>query len=120
MERTYGRTVWVFVIINGLSYVLVGSTVVNTRAKSKAQEAAAATASPPQYDEGSNKAESDGDNPPADNEEEGNDNAEEGNDDVEELGDDDIEADESGDKESVAEKPNEQVGASEPATTPEE
>ncbi|MCD9641803.1 hypothetical protein HAX54_028247 [Datura stramonium] len=71
------------------------------------------------FDEGSDKAKSDGDNPPADNVEESNGNAEEGNDDAEESGDDDTEAEESGDKESAAEKSNEQVGDSEPATTPE-
>ncbi|MCE5166373.1 hypothetical protein HAX54_018088 [Datura stramonium] len=70
-------------------------------------------------DEGSDEAESDGVNPPADNVEEGNGNAKEGNDDAEESGDDDTEAEESGDKESAAEKSNEQVGDSEPATTPE-
>ncbi|MCD7470035.1 hypothetical protein HAX54_009598 [Datura stramonium] len=88
------------------------SPVVNTRAKSKAQEAAEATTSPPQYDEGSDEYKSDGDNPPADN-------VEKGNNDVEELGDDDINAEESGDKDSAAEESNEQVEDSEPSTTPE-
>ncbi|MCD7466663.1 hypothetical protein HAX54_003581 [Datura stramonium] len=88
------------------------SPVVNTRAKSKAQEAAAATTSPPQSDEGSDKAESDGDNPPMDN-------AGKGNDDAEESGDDDTNVEESGDKDSAAEKSNEQVEDSEPGTTPE-
>ncbi|MCD9644390.1 hypothetical protein HAX54_032588 [Datura stramonium] len=82
------------------------------KAKSKDQEAAATTASPPQSDEGSEEAEFDGESPPADN-------AEEGNDDAEESGDDDTEAEESGDKESAAERSNEQVGDSEPANTPE-
>ncbi|MCD7470179.1 hypothetical protein HAX54_009855 [Datura stramonium] len=88
------------------------SLVVTTREKSKAQEAAAPTSSPPQSNEGSVEVASDGDNPPADN-------AEEGIDDTEESGDDDTDAEESGDKESVAEKSNEQVGDSKPATTPE-
>ncbi|MCD9640489.1 hypothetical protein HAX54_025828 [Datura stramonium] len=86
--------------------------VLTTWAKSKAQEAAAATASPPQSDEGSDEAESDGDNPPADN-------AEEDNDDAEESSDDYTNTEESSDKESTAEKSNEQVVDSEPATTPE-
>ncbi|MCD9645366.1 hypothetical protein HAX54_034222 [Datura stramonium] len=80
--------------------------------KVKSQEAAATTASPPQSNEGSDEADFDGDNPPADN-------LEEGNDDAEESGDDDTNAEESGDKDSAAEKPNKQVGDSEPATTPE-
>ncbi|MCD7471101.1 hypothetical protein HAX54_011385, partial [Datura stramonium] len=63
------------------------------------------------YDEESDEAESDGDNPLTDN-------AEEGNDDVEESGDDDTNAEESGDKDSAAEESNEQVGDSKPATTP--
>ncbi|MCD9646724.1 hypothetical protein HAX54_036878 [Datura stramonium] len=84
--------------------------IAKRRAKSKAHEAAAATASPPQSDKGSDETESDGDNPPLDN-------VEEDNDDVEESGDDDTDAKEFGDKESVAEKSNKQVGDSEPATT---
>ncbi|MCD7455870.1 hypothetical protein HAX54_029907, partial [Datura stramonium] len=83
------------------------SPVVTTRAKSKAQEAASATTLPTQSDEGSDEAESNGDNPPVDNTEEGN-------------GNDDTEAEESGDKENAAEKSNERVGNSEPSTTPEE
>ncbi|MCE5166310.1 hypothetical protein HAX54_017292, partial [Datura stramonium] len=43
----------------------------------------------------------------------------EGNDDAEESGDNDTKVEESGDKESVAEKCSEQVGNSDPATTPE-
>ncbi|MCE0482069.1 hypothetical protein HAX54_040448, partial [Datura stramonium] len=77
------------------------SPVVTTRTKSKAQEAAAATASPPQSNEGSDEAESDGDNPSVDN-------AEEGNDDAEESGDDDTDAEEYDDKENVVEKSNKQ------------
>ncbi|MCE3050133.1 hypothetical protein HAX54_046519, partial [Datura stramonium] len=83
------------------------SLVVTTRAKSKAQEAAVAIASPPQSDEGSDEAKSDGDNPPTDNAEKGKGNVEEGNDDAEESGDDDTEAEESGDKESAVEKSSE-------------
>ncbi|MCE0481323.1 hypothetical protein HAX54_039002 [Datura stramonium] len=82
------------------------------RANSKAQEAAAATSSPLWSDEGSDEAESDGDNPPVDN-------AEKGNDDAEDSGDDDTNAEESGDKDSVVEESNEQVEDSDPATTPE-
>ncbi|MCD9558429.1 hypothetical protein HAX54_015803 [Datura stramonium] len=78
--------------------------VVTTRAKYKAQEAATATVLPPQPDEGSDEAESDGNNPATDNAEEGNGNVEEVNDDAEESGDDDTEAKKSGDKESAAEK----------------
>ncbi|MCD7465569.1 hypothetical protein HAX54_001570 [Datura stramonium] len=87
------------------------SPVVTTRAKSKAQEAVAATTSPAQSDKGSDEAESDGDNPPADN-------AGKGNDDAEELGDDDTYAEESGDKDSDVEESNEQVEDSKPGTTP--
>ncbi|MCD9641624.1 hypothetical protein HAX54_027936 [Datura stramonium] len=67
--------------------------------------------------EGSDKAESDGDNPPANNAKEGNGDAEEGNDDAEESRDDDTDVEESVDKESVVEKSNEQVGDSKLATT---
>ncbi|MCE3217230.1 hypothetical protein HAX54_011174 [Datura stramonium] len=95
------------------------SLVVTTRAKSKAQEAAAATASPPQFDEGSDWAESYGDNPPTDNAKKGNSNAEEGNDDAEESRDDDTKVEEPNDKQSTAEQFNKQVGDSDPATTPE-
>ncbi|MCE3216022.1 hypothetical protein HAX54_004481, partial [Datura stramonium] len=63
-------------------------------------------------EEGGEEAESDGEYPPADN-------AEEGNDDAEELGDDDFEVEESGNKDSVAEKSYDQVDDSDPATTPE-
>ncbi|MCD7463778.1 hypothetical protein HAX54_051367 [Datura stramonium] len=59
------------------------------------------------------EAESNGDNPSADN-------AEEGNDDAEESGDDDTDAEGSLYKDSAAADSNEQVGDSEPATTPEE
>ncbi|MCD7469414.1 hypothetical protein HAX54_008459 [Datura stramonium] len=62
-------------------------------------------------DEGSDEAEYDGDNPPADN-------ARKDNDDAEESGDDDTNAEESGDKDSAAEETNEQVEDSEPGTTP--
>ncbi|MCE2056099.1 hypothetical protein HAX54_044047, partial [Datura stramonium] len=51
--------------------------------------------------------------------EEGTCNAEKGNDDDEESGDDDTEVEESGDKESAAKKSSEQVGDSDPTTTPE-
>ncbi|MCD9643508.1 hypothetical protein HAX54_031081 [Datura stramonium] len=71
--------------------------VVTTREKSKAQEAVTATTSPPQSDEGSDEAESDGENPSADNVEKGNDGAEE-------LGDDDTNV-----EDSVAEESNEKV-----------
>ncbi|MCD9645146.1 hypothetical protein HAX54_033851, partial [Datura stramonium] len=71
-ERTYGRIVRVGVNTNDPSYVFVGST--------------AATAAPPQSDDGSDEAESKGDNPPADNAEKGKGNAEEGNDDARSQG----------------------------------
>ncbi|MCD9642078.1 hypothetical protein HAX54_028712 [Datura stramonium] len=58
------------------------------------------------------EAESDGDNPPADN-------AGKGNDDAEGSGDDDTNAEESGDKDSAVEESNEQVEDSEPGTNPE-
>ncbi|MCD7446938.1 hypothetical protein HAX54_019749 [Datura stramonium] len=96
------------------------SPVVTTRENSKAQEVAAASASPPKFDEESDEADSDGENPTVDNAEDGNGNAEEGNDDAIESGDDDTEAKESSDKESDAEKSNEGVGDLERATTPEE
>ncbi|MCE2055316.1 hypothetical protein HAX54_042391 [Datura stramonium] len=89
------------------------SPVVTNRAKSKSQEVVAATTSPPQFDKGSDDAEPNGENPPADN-------AEEGNYDAEESGDDDTNVEESGDKDRTAEESNEQVGDSEPATTLEE
>ncbi|MCD7448939.1 hypothetical protein HAX54_047551 [Datura stramonium] len=95
------------------------SQVVTTRAKSKAQYATADTTSPPQSDEGSDEAESDGYNPSTDNVEEGNGNAEESSGDAEESGDDDSEVEESGDMESATEKSSEHVGDSNPATTPE-
>ncbi|MCE0480550.1 hypothetical protein HAX54_037493 [Datura stramonium] len=60
-----------------------------------------ATTLPPQSDEGSDKSESDGDSPPADN-------AGKGNDDAEESGDDDTKAEESDDKDSAAKESNEQ------------
>ncbi|MCE0481942.1 hypothetical protein HAX54_040155 [Datura stramonium] len=77
------------------------SLVVTTRPKSKAQEAAAATASPSQFDEGSDEAMSNGDNPPVDN-------AEEGNDDAEESSDDNTDVEDSDYKESASKKSNEQ------------
>ncbi|MCE3051976.1 hypothetical protein HAX54_051338 [Datura stramonium] len=97
MERTYGCTVWFILNTNIPSYVPVGSTV--------------AIASPPQSKEGGEEAESDGEHPPTDN-------AEEGNDDAEEIGDEDTEVEESGDKESAAEKSSKQVGDFDLATTP--
>ncbi|MCE3215734.1 hypothetical protein HAX54_003307, partial [Datura stramonium] len=66
------------------------SPMVTTREKSKAQEVAAATTSPPQSVEGNDEAESNCYNPPVDA-----DNTEKGNDDVEESGDDDTNAEES-------------------------
>ncbi|MCD7469969.1 hypothetical protein HAX54_009464 [Datura stramonium] len=87
------------------------STVVTTRSKSKAQQVVAATTSLPQSDEGSDEAESDGDNPPTDN-------AWNGNYDAEESGDDDTNAEEFDDKESATEESNEQVEDSETSTTP--
>ncbi|MCE2055801.1 hypothetical protein HAX54_043443, partial [Datura stramonium] len=65
--------------------------VVTTKAKSKAREAVAATASPPQSEEGGKEAEFDGEHPPADN-----------------SGDNDSEAEESGNKDSAAEKSDDQ------------
>ncbi|MCE3051820.1 hypothetical protein HAX54_050887 [Datura stramonium] len=69
------------------------------KAKYKAQEAATATTSPPQSDEGGDEAESDGDNPLADN-------AGKGNDDDAQLGEGDTNAEESSDKYSGAEESN--------------
>ncbi|MCD9643632.1 hypothetical protein HAX54_031250 [Datura stramonium] len=86
------------------------SPVVTTRSNSKSQEAAATTTSPPQFDEGRDEAEYDGDNTPANN-------VEKGNDDAEESGDDDPNVEESGDKVSAAKESNEQVEDPEPATT---
>ncbi|MCD9558374.1 hypothetical protein HAX54_015724 [Datura stramonium] len=77
------------------------SPVRTTRAKSKAQEAAAATTSLPQSDEGSAEADFDGDNPPVDT-------SGKGNDDADKSGEDDTNAEESGDKDSAAEESNEQ------------
>ncbi|MCE3052046.1 hypothetical protein HAX54_051452 [Datura stramonium] len=76
------------------------SPIRTTRANSKAQEDVATATSPPQSNEGSDEAESDDDNPSADN-------TDKGNDDVEESGDDDTNAEESGDKDSAVEESNE-------------
>ncbi|MCE3216944.1 hypothetical protein HAX54_009626 [Datura stramonium] len=65
-----------------------------------------------EFDERSDEAESNGDNPPTNN-------AEKTNDDSEESGDDDTNVEESGDKDNAAEESNEQVEDSEPGTTPE-
>ncbi|MCD9643959.1 hypothetical protein HAX54_031852 [Datura stramonium] len=112
-ERTYGCTVWDVVNTNGPCYMF-------HRENSEAQEATKTTTSLPQSDEGSDEDEFDGDNPPTDNAEEGNGNADKGTGDAEESGDDDTEKEESADKESAAEKSNEQVGDSDPATKLEE
>ncbi|MCD9637698.1 hypothetical protein HAX54_021135 [Datura stramonium] len=116
MDRCISQ--WTIVLDRGSSVLEVHynitssdeSPVVTTRANSKDQEAVVATTSPPQSDEGSDEAKSDGDNPPADN-------ARKGNDDAEESRDDGTNAEESGD--SAAKDTNEQVEDSEPRTTPE-
>ncbi|MCD7473610.1 hypothetical protein HAX54_015558, partial [Datura stramonium] len=77
------------------------SPVRTTRAKSKAQEAATATTSSPQSDEGIDEAESDGDNLPTNN-------ARKGNDDDAQPGEGDTNAEESSNKDSGAEESNEQ------------
>ncbi|MCD9642261.1 hypothetical protein HAX54_028952 [Datura stramonium] len=77
------------------------SLVRTTRAKSKAQEVIAATTSPPQPNEGSDKSKSNGDNPPIDN-------VGKGNDDAAQSGEGDTNAEESSDKDSGAEESNEQ------------
>ncbi|MCE5166299.1 hypothetical protein HAX54_017147, partial [Datura stramonium] len=77
------------------------SPVWNTRSKSKAQEAAVATTSPPQSDEGSDEVRSDGDNPLMDN-------AGKGNDDDAHSWEGDTNAAESSDKDSGAEESNKQ------------
>ncbi|MCD7451964.1 hypothetical protein HAX54_014342, partial [Datura stramonium] len=72
------------------------SPVVITREKFKAQEDAVATSPLSQFEEGGEEAKSNGEDPPANDEEE------------------------SGDKESAVEKSGEQVEDSDPATTPKE
>ncbi|MCD9643547.1 hypothetical protein HAX54_031130 [Datura stramonium] len=115
MERTYRRTVGVVVSINGPSYGPIGSTGKMTSPGNKKQHEGAARKEiaetrssvmrrcrgynlTSQYDEGSEEAKSDGDNPSADNAEKGNGNEEEGNDDAEESRYGDNEAEESSDK----------------------
>ncbi|MCE3050541.1 hypothetical protein HAX54_047482, partial [Datura stramonium] len=118
IKRSYGCIERDVVITNGSCYLPVGSSGTMTspvsnkqqedaarkeiakrrqlrdKANSKAQEAAASTTSPPKSDKGSNKAESDGDNPPTDN-------AGKGNDDDAELGKGDTNAEESSNKDRV-------------------
>ncbi|MCE3215941.1 hypothetical protein HAX54_004144 [Datura stramonium] len=110
MERTYGRTVRVVVRTNSPSFVPVGYTGKSPKPRKLLQLLPHLLS----FDEGSDEAEFDGDNPPTNNAEKENGNAEEGNDDTEESGDNGTEA-----EESAAEQSNEQVGYSDPATTPE-